>query len=548
MIEETKKVKAELSYNPYLLETDIKFNGIEPRINSRVEKYRNVNLQDWINDIPEIFFEEMNGYDFKLEFTGTELDYSEVQQAFKRAGVSEKKVEIIHIKELEARNEKMKRMRDLLDWLKSNPNEHFDYETFIEQNDELFNGSYSLYVFQDKYSAISQIEWEGVSAERIVETDELSHTDLNHVPIVVIIGEENVIGIQSITKFLKGRNDVADNQVFFYIDEKLDQGIVTRTLIDLGYKEPQIVDEIDDISIKKYFELYPQTDYLTHAIEVLAKKTIEVEDTLSIENEASEETSSEINNTIKETEKLINKLKEADNRIINRENIDIMPEFSRAKIDMLTKIVNWRRKKTKITSEDEAGGLSIELSKEASFSYDAFSKEVAGIEERLLSYIQQCLKEKYLTGELNKEYLPDGVRIDSFDICHTPWIEKELMEIKEYVPVKRKEQGLFFMPKNTSNSLEMDMETTYYIQKWREYAISVVEPMADSLIQNRIAALKKYDERLAAAYHKQLTNMIDKYETEKEAMSQQLSSDEKQLQVDNYWIKDFKSQLKKIER
>lgn len=33
-------VKVELNYNPYLLETSIKFNGQEPRINSLVEKFQ----------------------------------------------------------------------------------------------------------------------------------------------------------------------------------------------------------------------------------------------------------------------------------------------------------------------------------------------------------------------------------------------------------------------------------------------------------------------------------------------------------------------------
>ena len=37
-------VKAELSYNPYLLETKIKFNGEKPRINSLVEKLQIVKI------------------------------------------------------------------------------------------------------------------------------------------------------------------------------------------------------------------------------------------------------------------------------------------------------------------------------------------------------------------------------------------------------------------------------------------------------------------------------------------------------------------------
>ena len=79
-------VKAELNYNPYLLETSIKFNGQEPRINSLVEKFQDDPLQSWVRRIPEIFYDEMNGYDFELEFSGTERDYQEVVHAFREKG------------------------------------------------------------------------------------------------------------------------------------------------------------------------------------------------------------------------------------------------------------------------------------------------------------------------------------------------------------------------------------------------------------------------------------------------------------------------------
>ena len=38
---EIAMAKAELSYNPYLMETEVKFNGRSPRINSLVEKHKN---------------------------------------------------------------------------------------------------------------------------------------------------------------------------------------------------------------------------------------------------------------------------------------------------------------------------------------------------------------------------------------------------------------------------------------------------------------------------------------------------------------------------
>ena len=69
-------IKADLSYNPYLNETIIHFNAKEPRINSLVEKYQDKMLQEWICKLPFIFRNEMNGYNFELDFSGTTLDYA----------------------------------------------------------------------------------------------------------------------------------------------------------------------------------------------------------------------------------------------------------------------------------------------------------------------------------------------------------------------------------------------------------------------------------------------------------------------------------------
>ena len=90
-------VKAELSYNPYLQETEIRFNGQSPRINSHVEKYLDKKLQTWIHKLPYIFRDEMNGYGFELEFSGTELDYEELKRSFSDAGVSD---DVHHIVDL----------------------------------------------------------------------------------------------------------------------------------------------------------------------------------------------------------------------------------------------------------------------------------------------------------------------------------------------------------------------------------------------------------------------------------------------------------------
>ena len=56
-------VKAELEYNPYLLETAIKFNGQKPRINSLVEKYEAGALRNWVDKVPKVFYDEIEEYD-----------------------------------------------------------------------------------------------------------------------------------------------------------------------------------------------------------------------------------------------------------------------------------------------------------------------------------------------------------------------------------------------------------------------------------------------------------------------------------------------------
>ena len=72
-------VKVIFEYNPYIMDYKIKFNGLEPRVNSMIEKYLKLPLQMWVNDVPDIFRKEMNGYDFEVEFIGTSMDFNETK-------------------------------------------------------------------------------------------------------------------------------------------------------------------------------------------------------------------------------------------------------------------------------------------------------------------------------------------------------------------------------------------------------------------------------------------------------------------------------------
>ena len=137
-------VQADLEYNPYLLETTVRFNGNLPRINSLIEKYQGDKLQTWIQRVPAFFYDEMNGYYFELDFSGTSLDYEELQKSFAQAGVGKDQVLLFHKGELESRHEKVLEISQLLKWMNNTPNRKFDLTSFLDKNKDTFDTSYPL--------------------------------------------------------------------------------------------------------------------------------------------------------------------------------------------------------------------------------------------------------------------------------------------------------------------------------------------------------------------------------------------------------------------
>ena len=185
-------INVELNYNPYLMETNIRFNGQPPRINSLVEKYQNMSLQSWISRIPKIFYDEMNGYYFELDFTGTELDYEALCNTFRRAGITNEIVPIVHKQCLEDRITKQKEMENLLGWLRDNPNDRFDYDAFRAENSELFDSGYSYIYLHGRSLDDAILKDINVSVEHVDKVEELNSTDLDYTPILIHITDKTL--------------------------------------------------------------------------------------------------------------------------------------------------------------------------------------------------------------------------------------------------------------------------------------------------------------------------------------------------------------------
>lgn len=304
-------IKTELDYNPYLIDTKIKFNGNEPRINSLVEKYTNSRLQSWIKDVPRIFHDEMNGYDFEFLFSGTDLEYEELVYAFSKINEKEEQVKLIHINKLESRDVKVKRINELLVWLDNNSNRKFDYGEFVENNKELITESYHYVVLHAELQSSPVLENLEIKVENIMEIYELQNTDLKNTPILICVNREVLLNLQKELKLLLSRDDVSKEQLFFYIDKNLSKTVVERTINDLGVVDPQIIKNIDDEIVLKYFDVYPITEYITQMINEFEKAQNDVNNELISESEIVAITNKDVHEKIDKLDISMGKLTEA---------------------------------------------------------------------------------------------------------------------------------------------------------------------------------------------------------------------------------------------
>lgn len=298
-------VKVELNYNPYLLETNIKFNGQMPRINSLVEKYQQNTLQTWVDKMPSIFYDEMNGYDFELEFTGTKSDCDDVKEAFLKAGVDETLVTVFHKNELDCRYSKMQLIIKLLKWLENNRNRRFDYELFMEKNEEIFHNYFNCVVINGFQNVDTLFKEYPIMVENVTDVHELDNTELFHTPLLICIEQDSVRNLKYNLKYLLLRKDVNQEQLFFIIQSSLNVMSIERTIKDLGVFSPQIVRNVKDKQVRKYLEIYPVTDYIYNAIQLLRENEKIIASELHKENTESAITNRAIHNRIDELEGII---------------------------------------------------------------------------------------------------------------------------------------------------------------------------------------------------------------------------------------------------
>lgn len=542
-------VKAELSYNPYLLETKIKFNGQEPRINSLVEKYQQETLQNWVRRIPSIFYDEMNGYDFELEFSGTKLEYEDLEVALADAGVTSNMVRLFHKNELDCRLSKTEKIDELLKWFEENPNRKFDFTAFKEENKELFDGEYVCVLLNGPSGAHGLTVKYEVSIENIDDVCELEKTSLFHTPIIFWIDENTLPKLKRNLKYFFNRKDVQHNQMFFLILSSLNVASIERTIKDLGIEKPQLITEVDSAGVKRYLETYPVTDYIYDALKLLQEQEKQISNVLEKENEESMISNREIHTQIDLLEDVIKRLKEALGLFVNRDNIDVSTEMHIAKATFLNSIQSWKNKKTKINKEYEAKNLAQDLDNQLQKLYQEFCRRIDAIFNDMQVAVESEYKSWYEGARYGAGFMPGISCVKNNSYKYLPMISSKLLDMKEekYVTPKEDLFGLFFKS-SSDKEVEQVLEITFDCQEWRDYAISIAEPIALEIIQENDMILKTYIIELADQYKLQLEELIKERTAVKETVSAQLSDDEQKLQEDNDWLVGFQDQLRVIER
>lgn len=536
-------ISVELQNNPYLLETHVRFNGQRPKINCQIEKYENQLLSDWVSNVPQIFYDEMNGYDFDLIFSGTEYDFQKLKQAFAANDVTPEQVRLIMRNELEDAEVKSDEINKMLEWLRSERNRQFDFEVFYNANKELFEETFSCVLIR----GIDELT-EGLTftLENVNSIEEIAGTNLTYIPVVFVV-ENNMLKKfrRELTELLV-RKDVEQKQLFFYISPSMDQEYVIRFIQDLGVKNPHVISRLDDGNIATYIKNYPMIVYVREVIQTIEKEIKIMDAQLKEKNEQSAIENAEVHYQISALEEIVDKIKEVDRNFVDLDNYSGGAKFSNLKDELEGLIKKWKIRKTKVVGESDIDKNAAEYEQYLIKYMSEFYKNATAYYQYERGRIEKEFKDIYLKQPLDPEYEPEGVVLSMPSKTVIMGIKEVLVELKE----ERFEEkpDLFDFFKVSSETKELVLVVTSYYEKWREKAVELIIPNVENYIEESQKNLQNYYNELAKKYHEKLSNLHDCKVKEKNNIASKLSEDERLLQTDNEWLTKFKDQLIRIER
>lgn len=108
-----------IKYNPYQLVTEITIDGQKLKKNSKLN-FEDRRLQEWVESLPDLLFEECNTKDFKITFHGTTPDYEDMEAMAKEAEAKGIHIELEHIPAKEI-GDKEVAIQEVIDEIQNGP-------------------------------------------------------------------------------------------------------------------------------------------------------------------------------------------------------------------------------------------------------------------------------------------------------------------------------------------------------------------------------------------------------------------------------------------
>ncbi len=87
-----------LCYNPYKVETRIQLNGNDVKASSSLNIPNDKRLQEWIENLPDLFRKECNSKNFEITFEGTDFDFDDVFEIVEEANANGYNIKLSHSK------------------------------------------------------------------------------------------------------------------------------------------------------------------------------------------------------------------------------------------------------------------------------------------------------------------------------------------------------------------------------------------------------------------------------------------------------------------
>lgn len=538
-------VSAELSHNPYLLETNAVFNGHGPQVNSAIHKYIHEPLVDWADEVPNIFHNEMNGFEFDLYFSGTDADFACVQKAFAVAQVPEESVRILRKGTLGGASEKMREVCELLDWLRKNHNENFCYDELISNNPELLDTAFSLLIVHGDEGVASSTS---MRDEYFDEVSKLAETDLTNTPIIVNVTPETQNQLSSEIHYLLARKDVSAKQLFFIIHRRLKRDQIVRVLSDLGVYDPQVIHDADDQAIRDYVQAHLVCEYVRNAIQVFDAEAHRIVLELQRLNKQGKRSGAVMEGRIRVLDSEIARLQEVDDSLSGLADVESPREFAQARLAFRDALGNWRSRKRKMEGESEAQRAASDFCRTIQQRMEEYSTALTSAADEVRRHTDEDLANLYRGAGVDTDFQPKEVPIafpPSPVICG---FEKEFLALKEtaYVEPRRDFLGLFGAASNAEG--EKVEITSYYLDVWRAKSIELANPTLARLSELYTSALRTYQRETIKSYRDHVDELVNERLEKKKEMVALLSDDDKVMRENGDWLSSLESKLQTIKR